>query len=92
MCVLQGIQIHNEVRQYDSTWQQYTKHLTETAVRSCNLFKQDRKIQMHKTELATMEFHHLPLKFCKTGFILSTGSDQPVLSNTQPFSFFRFQL
>lgn len=48
------------------------KHLTATAVRSCNLFKQNRKIQMHKTELATMEFHHLHLSFCKTGFILTT--------------------
>lgn len=47
------------------------KHLTATAARCCNLFKQDRKIQLHKTELATMEFHHLHLSFCKTGFILT---------------------
>lgn len=66
------VHIDNVVRQYDSTWQHCTKHLTETEVRSYNLFKQDRKIQMHKTELAKMEFHHLPLNFCKTGFFLST--------------------
>lgn len=72
VCVLQCIHIHNEVRQYDSTWQHYTQHLTETGVRSYNLFKQDRKIQMHKTELATMELYYLHLDFCKTGFILTT--------------------
>lgn len=66
------IHIHNEVRQYDSTWQHSTKHLTETEVRSYNMFKHDRKIQTHKSELATMEYHHLPLNFCKTRFILTT--------------------
>jgi len=48
------------------------KHLTGTAVRSWNMLKQQREIQIHKTELLTMKFYQLHLSFCKMGFILTT--------------------
>lgn len=62
------------------------KHLTGTAVRSYNLLKQQREIQMHKTELLSMEFHCLHLRFCKMGCILTTEGQISQLGNTHHFN------
>lgn len=74
MCMYSSVHPHNVMKRGSMTVLGNTiqKHLTGTAFRSYNLLKQEREIQVHKTELLTMEFRHLHLTFCKIEFILTT--------------------
>lgn len=74
MCVYSSVHPHNVMKRGSMTVLGNTiqKRLTGTAFRSYNLLKQEREIQVHKTELLTMEFRHLHLTFCKIEFILTT--------------------